>query len=218
MNSTFESCLGRYGGAALFLCGGRIIDSTFASNEAEGLFGAVVNGDLSDEERLNASIALSTPNGQSFTCSALRVSGTIFEENFSGNGYGGAIASVDAGLSVFNSTMVETVGGALYFGTADDTGRDQLKVSVEWYGRGGAGVDRFNLRVVCMPFWTLTLFPKCVVSTHERAYELHGSRWTHGSGDALDGRCYTSRHARVPEERRLDDRDCEHVPREGGEG
>lgn len=121
--------MGRYGGAALFLCGGSVTDSTFIGNEADGLFGAVVNGDLSDDERTNASVALGSGVSGTYTCPALVIAGTVFEDNASGNGYGGAVASVDAGLLVFNSTMHGNVGGALYFGTGDDNGRDQLDVS-----------------------------------------------------------------------------------------
>lgn len=135
-NSSFEGCLGRYGGAALFACGADIYDSTFDSNEATGLFGAVVNGDLSDEERAEASSSLvatttSTTGGpmQNYTCPPLVVSGTIFDANMATTGVGGAIASVDSSLSVFNSSLLDTVGGAIYFGTSDGSGRDQLVVS-----------------------------------------------------------------------------------------
>lgn len=127
-NSTFEACLARYGGAALFLCGGQVSDSVFSRNEAEGLFGAVVNGDLSDEQRENASIAFGTPPGETFACPLLRISGSTFAENVASIGYGGSVASVEAPLWMFNSTLVETTGGALYFGTSDDE-EDQLDVS-----------------------------------------------------------------------------------------
>lgn len=131
LNSSFESCLGLYGGAALFLCGGVVTDSAFLDNEATGIFGAVVNGDLSAEERLDASLQLDASSlaGRNFTCPPLYVSGTVFEGNVAVGGYGGGVASVDASLSVINSTFYGTIGGALYFGTSDGTGRDQLEVS-----------------------------------------------------------------------------------------
>lgn len=146
LNSSFEGCLGRYGGAALFACGADIYESTFEGNEASGLFGAVVNGDLSDEERAEASLSLvaatttttTTSSGtggqsqgqsQNYTCPPLTVSGTIFDANLAATGVGGAIASVDSSLSVFNSSLLDTVGGAIYFGTSDGGGRDQLDVS-----------------------------------------------------------------------------------------
>lgn len=123
--------MGRYGGSALFLCGGVIEDSTLQGNEASGILGAVVNGDLSEEERLNASYVYGNPSGQdNYTCSELSVSGSIFVDNSVIGGYGGSIASIDASLSVWNSSFISTTGGALYFGTSDDSGRDQLKVSV----------------------------------------------------------------------------------------
>ena len=131
LNSSFQGCLGRYGGAALFLCGGVIEDSTFDSNEATGLFGAVVNGDLSEEERQNAtSVFGATPPGQNYTCSDLTIAGSRFISNSVTGGFGGAIASVDASLTVYNLSLLEGTGGALYFGTSDDSGRDQLDVSV----------------------------------------------------------------------------------------
>ncbi|CAN0293235.1 unnamed protein product, partial [Laminaria digitata] len=135
LNSSFESCLGLYGGAALFICGGEVIDSTFSDNEATGLFGAVVNGDLSDEDRLDASLHLdaAAAAGGNFTCPPLYVSGTVFDGNVAVGGYGGGLASVDASLSVINATFFSTVGGALYFGTSDGSGRDELEVG-GWVG------------------------------------------------------------------------------------
>ncbi|CAN0115402.1 unnamed protein product [Pylaiella littoralis] len=139
LNSTFEECLSLYGGAALFACGANIYDSTFDRNEATGLFGAVVNGDLSDEDRAEASLSLvattttaSTAGGetQNYTCPPLYVSGSIFEGNLVTTGVGGAIASVDSSLSVFNSSLLDTVGGAIYFGTSDGSGRDQLDLDL----------------------------------------------------------------------------------------
>lgn len=129
-NSSFEGCFGRYGGAALFLCGGYVEDSTIAGNEASGVFGAVVNGDLSDEERLNASISLAgaVSDGGYYTCPALSISGALFDGNAAVGGYGGGVASVDASLSVFNSSFVGSLGGALYFGSSDLNGRDELNV------------------------------------------------------------------------------------------
>lgn len=56
------------------------------------------------------------------------MSGTIFDGNVAVTGHGGAIASVDSSLSVFNSSMLDTFGGAVYFGTSADDGRDQLEV------------------------------------------------------------------------------------------
>lgn len=107
-------------------------DSTFAGNEASGVFGAIVNGDLSDEERLNASVSLtaSVSDGGYYTCPALSISGTLFDGNAAVGGYGGGVASVDASLSVFNSSFVGSLGGALYFGTSDLDGRDQLNVRI----------------------------------------------------------------------------------------
>lgn len=129
MNSTFEGCLGRYGGAALFICGADITNSRFLRNEAETSFGAVVNGDLSEDQRYNASVTFGTPEGENYTCPLLSISHCSFDENTAVNGYGGAIASVEASLSVFNSSFIETDGGALYFGTSDEEGRDELNVS-----------------------------------------------------------------------------------------
>lgn len=139
LNSSFEGCLGRYGGAALFTCGADVFDSTFGSNEATGLFGAVVNGDLSDEERADATLNYGAPTpGENYTCPPLYVSGTRFEGNMAVTGYGGAIASIDSSLSVFNSSMVDTFGGAVYFGSSADDGRDQLEVCErERVGGGG---------------------------------------------------------------------------------
>lgn len=127
-NSTFEGCLGRYGGGAIFACGADISDSIFDSNEATGLFGAVVNGDLSDEIRANASLSLGVA-GENYTCPPLFVSSTFFESNVAATGYGGAIASVDSSLSVFNTSVLSTLGGGIYFGTSSSDGRDQLEVS-----------------------------------------------------------------------------------------
>ncbi|CAM9848623.1 unnamed protein product, partial [Ectocarpus sp. 8 AP-2014] len=145
LNSSFEGCLGRYGGAALFACGANIYESTFDSNEATGLFGAIVNGDLSDEERANATLSLGG-GGQSgnYTCPPLFVSGTIFESNSASTGYGGAIASVDSSLSVFNSSVLSTLGGGIYFGTSDDSGRDQLELELlqfNWNGGSASSPD-----------------------------------------------------------------------------
>lgn len=112
----------------MFLCGGDVADSTFADNEAS-LFGAVVNGDLSDSDRLDATALLGAAAGENYTCPPLSVSGTTFDGNGASKGYGGAIASVDASLSVFNCTIKGSLGGGLYFGTSDDTGRDRLEVS-----------------------------------------------------------------------------------------
>ncbi|CAN0380253.1 unnamed protein product, partial [Ectocarpus fasciculatus] len=128
LNSSFEGCLGRYGGAALFACGANIYESTFDGNEATGLFGAIVNGDLSDEERANATLSLGGGQSGNYTCPPLSVSGTMFEDNSASTGYGGAIASVDSSLSVFNSSVLSTLGGGIYFGTSDDSGRDQLEL------------------------------------------------------------------------------------------
>lgn len=109
-----------------------MFESTFDGNEATGLFGAVVNGDLSDEERADATMNYGAPAaaaaGENYTCPPLFVSGTLFDGNVAVTGYGGAIASVDSSLSVFNSSMVDTFGGAVYFGTSADDGRDQLEV------------------------------------------------------------------------------------------
>lgn len=138
-NSSFEGCVGRYGGAALFICGGDIQDSTFKRNEGSGLFGAVVNGDLSDEDRLSASLpsgASSASGGDNYTCPPLSVHGTTFEENVAVSGYGGAIVSIDASLSVLNSTVSSTFGGGIYFGTSDENGRDQFEVCERERGRG----------------------------------------------------------------------------------
>ncbi|CBJ48868.1 conserved unknown protein [Ectocarpus siliculosus] len=145
LNSSFEGCLGRYGGAALFACGANIYESTFDSNEATGLFGAIVNGDLSDEERANATLSLGG-GGQSgnYTCPPLFVSGTMFESNSASTGYGGAIASVDSSLSVFNSSVLSTLGGGIYFGTSDDSGRDQLELELlqfNWNGGSSSSPD-----------------------------------------------------------------------------
>lgn len=123
--------MGRYGGSALFLCGGVIEDSTLEGNEASGILGAVVNGDLTEEERLNATSVYGNPSGQeNYTCPELSVSRSNFVDNSVIGGYGGSIASIDASLSVSNSSFISTTGGALYFGTSDDSGRDQLKVRV----------------------------------------------------------------------------------------
>lgn len=113
------------------MCGGEIVDSTFAENEAPGLFGTVVNGDLSDEARLEATKALgATTPGQNYTCPLLSISGTIFDSNSLAGGYGGGVASIDASLSVFNSSFLGNLGGAMYFGTSSLQGRDQLEVSL----------------------------------------------------------------------------------------
>lgn len=102
-----------------------------------------MNGDLSDEERADATLSLgggaggSSSSGaggggggaENYTCPPLFVSGTIFDGNVAVTGYGGAIASVDSSLSVLNSSMLDSFGGAVYFGTSADDGRDQLEVS-----------------------------------------------------------------------------------------
>lgn len=119
------------------MCGGEVVDSAFLDNEATGLFGALVNGDLSDEDRLDAALAVSSSSAGNFTCPPLYVTGTVFDGNVAVGGYGGGIASVDAGLSVINSTFFSTVGGALYFGTSDGSGRDQLEVG--WWLGGEVG-------------------------------------------------------------------------------
>lgn len=137
VNSTFEACLARYGGAALFLCGGEILHTKFLENEADGLFGAVVNGDLSDEQKENASVALGSTAGTNYTCPLLKISLSSFHDNLALNGYGGAVASVDAKLSVWNSTMTGTTGGALYFGTSNEEDRNQIDVSMETPSVGG---------------------------------------------------------------------------------
>ncbi|CAN0443486.1 unnamed protein product, partial [Ascophyllum nodosum] len=138
LNSSFQGCLGRYGGVALFLCGGVIEDSTFDSNEATVLFGAVVNGDLSEEERQNAtSVFGATPPGQNYTCPDLTIAGSRFISNSVTGGFGGAIASVDASLTVYNSSLLEGTGGALYFGTSDDSGRDQLDMGLIMFNLNG---------------------------------------------------------------------------------
>ncbi|CAN0541006.1 unnamed protein product, partial [Ectocarpus sp. 12 AP-2014] len=145
LNSSFEGCLSRYGGAAMFACGANIYESTFDSNEATGLFGAIVNGDLSDEERANATLSLGG-GGESgnYTCPPLFVSGTMFESNSASTGYGGAIASVDSSLSVFNSSVLSSLGGGIYFGTSDDSGRDQLELELiqfNWNGGSSSSPD-----------------------------------------------------------------------------
>eukprot|EP00903_Cladosiphon_okamuranus_P017268 g15912.t1 len=131
LNSSFEGCLGRYGGAALFTCGADVFESTFDGNEATGLFGAIVNGDLSDAERADATLSYGAPApGENYTCPPLFVSGTLFKGNIASSGYGGAIASIDSSVSVFNTSMVETFGGAVYFGTSADDDRDQLEMEL----------------------------------------------------------------------------------------
>eukprot|EP00752_Nemacystus_decipiens_P008481 g7578.t1 len=146
LNSSFEGCLGRYGGAALFACGANIFESTFDGNEATGLFGAVVNGDLSDEERVDATMNYGAPTpAENYTCPPLFVSGTLFDGNVAVTGYGGAIASVDSSLSVFNSSMVDTFGGALYFGTSADDDRDQLEMELIQFNLNEASSSSPNL-------------------------------------------------------------------------
>lgn len=98
------------------------------------MFGAVVNGDLSDEDRAAAKVDLGGGVGggggqdQNYTCPPLYVTGTTFDANLAVTGYGGAIASVEASLFLSNSSLVNTLGGAIYFGTSDNNGRDQLEV------------------------------------------------------------------------------------------
>ncbi|CAN0052920.1 unnamed protein product, partial [Choristocarpus tenellus] len=111
--SHFEAGVAVYGGGALFLCGGRIDDSTFTRNEANTAFGAVVSGAFPEEVG---------------PCPALQVTRCLFDSNEAVLGNGGAIAVVESSFLLENSSITNNKGGGVYFGVSDWSGRDSIEL------------------------------------------------------------------------------------------